>query len=741
MGSMMAQAARDFLFWSCMTVAAQDSLWALGRPNATDLCERCHFPQGWLEGRSDPTNATLMTGADYDGLSCDVCHTMVDPFYETTHDGTREGSDWLDYWDETDASSTPSSTAADDTYAEDINDMSVVTLYNGNPFFVGNVPHDPNYTEAASGQMFFSDLKDKRAPFTDASARHNTLYSRFHKSKYFCGTCHDVSNPALANLAFDGTPPGDGTTVLPTEQNAPGFYFHVERTFSEFLLSDYGLQGGAPGIGPYDPSVFYTSDPNNWIRTCQDCHMPDVLGEKACSQNDGVVRPGESTEHPKSGVPQHDLTGGNAWVSYVLASAITGSPNYDATNYALLNQGPAVLTLDLTQGISFDAVNILAGVQRAKDNLERAAALQNLTYDSGTGQLTFRVQNHTPHKLISGFPEGRRMFANIKAYYGPTLVYEVNPYDPNVGTLKGLPGSSSSPPLGADEAYEDELVWEAHTSSSLTGEAHTFHFVLATGRDKDNRIPPKGFRIAEATARFSEPWWHGAADLAYFTAAEYAGGYDDVDVTIGAGADLVEVRLYYQTTSREYIEFLRDEINGTATTLSSPTPSGLPQAYVIQTDPWFAQLKAWGNTLWQLWDHNKNVPGGAPYLMAAESVVGGGPVAAGQTPNGATVPGTPLTIVMEPSGDVTLSWGTSCLIGDTDYEIYEGTVGSYSSHAPVSCTTGGATTSTFPPSGGATYYIVVPRTGSREGSYGQDSTGAERPQSASPCLPQQFGGC
>ena len=45
-GSMMAQAARDYLFWACMTVAGQDSIWAVGRPNAMDICERCHFPKG-----------------------------------------------------------------------------------------------------------------------------------------------------------------------------------------------------------------------------------------------------------------------------------------------------------------------------------------------------------------------------------------------------------------------------------------------------------------------------------------------------------------------------------------------------------------------------------------------------------------------------------------------------------------------------------------------------------------------
>ena len=54
---------------------------------------------------------------------------------------------------------------------------------------------------------------------------------------------------------------------------------------------------------------------------------------------------------------------------------------------------------------------------------------------------------------------------------------------------------------------------------------------------------------------------------------EYAGGYDEIALTIPVGADVVEVNLYYQTTSREYIEFLRDknlsEITGTQSWYSS----------------------------------------------------------------------------------------------------------------------------------------------------------------------------
>lgn len=78
---------------------------------------------------------------------------------------------------------------------------------------------------------------------------------------------------------------------------------------------------------------------------------------------------------------------------------------------------------------------------------------------------------------------------------------------------------------------------------------------------------------------------------------------------VPAGATAVSVKLFYQTTSREYIEFLRDEINGTGhTTLPA-------KAYVIQTDPFFAKLKKWGATIFQLWAQNKDRDGGKPFLM------------------------------------------------------------------------------------------------------------------------------
>jgi hypothetical protein len=637
-GSMMAQSARDFLFWACMTVAGQDSVWAVGTPNAVDICERCHFPKGWLEGRSDPPNASAMTGADYDGVQCDFCHTLYDPFFETTYAGTREGNDWLNYWDETNASDTPSQPAADASYAEDATQAQGIVRFNGGNFFTNNLPRG-RYDENGSGQYFVSSGSQKRASFADAAARHQTFYSRYHKSKYFCSTCHDVSNPVLANLGDDPAQP------LTTETDSAYSYFHVERTFSEFMLSAYGQQGGAAT----NPEFQAQGAPEiTQAAKCQDCHMRDVVGV-AANKKGVLVRPNESVEHPNSGQPLHDLTGGNAWVSYVLASAVPGSPNYDPTNDGLLNQGPAVLTLDLTQGEGIDPVALLAGVDRAKQQLLLAATIVNLSYDANTGSLSFQVQNNTAHKLISGFPEGRRMFVNVKAYSGGSLIYEANPYDFVNGTLKGLPSDPARFPLGPNETYVDELVYEMHPSSTLTGEQETFHFALADGRYKDNRIPPKGFDIGNAAARMAVPVWHGVEDPNYFTAAEYAGGYDDVSLTIASDADAVEVNLYYQTTSREYVEFLRDEIKGTGNlTLSSPTPSGETNAYIVQTDPFFAQLKAWGDTIWQLWTHNVNVDGAAPFLMASAT--------AGDPGGGCAAPTPTLLEAIPGNGEVILTW-------------------------------------------------------------------------------------
>ncbi|NOZ77037.1 MAG: hypothetical protein GXO65_05075, partial [Euryarchaeota archaeon] len=81
----------------------------------------------------------------------------------------------------------------------------------------------------------------------------------------------------------------------------------------------------------------------------------------------------------------------------------------------------------------------------------------------------------------------------------------------------------------------------------------SFHFALNNYVYKDNRIPPRGFTNAEYQA-----------NGVYIVGAEYADGqnWDVTTYTIPEGAVRAEVRLMYQTTTKDFVEFLRDENRG-----------------------------------------------------------------------------------------------------------------------------------------------------------------------------------
>jgi hypothetical protein len=117
-------------------------------------------------------------------------------------------------------------------------------------------------------------------------------------------------------------------------------------------------------------------------------------------------------------------------------------------------------------------------------------------------------------------------------------------------------------------------------------------------------------------------------------------------------------------------------------------------------------------------------------------------VGAGRVPDGAFAPGSPLVVAKEAGGAITLSWSPSCIATDTDFAVYEGAlVGTFTSHAPKLCSTGGATGATFVPADGSSYYLVVPNNGTHEGSSGTNRLGEERPPAAAACLPRAVAGC
>jgi hypothetical protein len=487
LGSMMAQAARDPLFYACLTIANQDA------PESGDLCIRCHSPAGWLEGRSTPTDGSALNNNDREGVQCDFCHKLIKP----TSLGVNPFPDDADY------------TA--NTYPRDQTYLGTLTA----------IP-----AHSADGMYITDSDNAKRGPFADAVPKHQFYYSPFHPEAGLCGTCHDVSNPAFTKDA-------DGNYVPNAfDQPAPDFspyeLFPIERTYSEWLMSAYNTPEGvyAPQFGGNEDTV----------ATCQDCHMRDTTGV-------GCNKSGTPT---RDDLPMHDLTGGNTFVPLLLDTLFPGETNQSA---------------------------LANGIARAESMLKKAASMNLTVTESGNNYLAqVRVTNETGHKLPSGYPEGRRIWLNVKAYNeNDQLIYESGAYDPATGILTH----------DADAKIYEIKPGIADDVAAVTGYevGPSFHFAINSKIYFDNRIPPRGFTNANFESIQSPPIGYSYPDGQY---------WDDTQYLLPGPSATIIVVLYYQTTSKEYVEFLRDEN--------------------VTND--------WGTTFYNLWSDNGK---SAPIVMRADT--------------------------------------------------------------------------------------------------------------------------
>jgi len=100
---------------------------------------------------------------------------------------------------------------------------------------------------------------------------------------------------------------------------------------------------------------------------------------------------------------------------------------------------------------------------------------------------------------------------------------------------------------------------------------------------------------------------------------------------------------------------------------------------------------------------------------------------------GAVPPTMTVKKAASPAGDIVLTWSVASGYVD-DYAIYEGTLGTWYSHASKTCTDAGHDLAEqVTPAAGNTYYLVVALNADAEGSYGRDSQGNERPRGTGTC--------
>ncbi len=604
LGSAMGNAGRDPIFWATLAIAEQDF------DGAGDLCIRCHSSGGWMGGRSTPTDGSGLAASDEDGIDCDTCHQMTNP-----------------------------------DMSEHIGTMNTPFIANQGDSLNPSLAQEGYY---GSGMYALSNDYGKLGPYAegDAVARHQFTESNFHRDVDFCGTCHDVSNSAVGDLAPNaGTQPGAPDVINswdfdpigspnlggPVEEkaafnNPPYAYGIVERTYSEYkssplsstLVDDFGtlpadLQD--PRGSLYNAYMAATTDGTrsaNYVDgdpryfSCQTCHMRAITG-RGCDKNNAPNRLDQ---------PMHDQTGGNYWV------------------YPLVQYQDQQGTLRLGGGLS--ALQIEAqndGTMRAKSHLTQAGTLDV------TGDLV-RITNMTGHKLISGYPEGRRMWLNIKWFdansvemtadevgaWGELPTTAVNPVDgstfipksimnladPRLKVYEVHPAMTkewadvllsinypATMPLSFDRLSGDPDFTLGELAALPAGEYHeTFHFVLNNHVAFDNRIPPYQMSYDEAQKRNALPvpanQYGGTPGGAYQHWDEF-----DISAIAPAGAVSADLTLYYQGTSWEYVQFLNNAVSTTPTGTGAPNPVTpfLADEGKNFLDAWVNAVDASGNTM------------------------------------------------------------------------------------------------------------------------------------------------
>ncbi|MHC4344164.1 MAG: multiheme c-type cytochrome [Planctomycetota bacterium] len=322
-----------------------------------------------------------------------------------------------------------------------------------------------------------------RGPYDDSSGAmpHGTMSSQYHASSNLCAICHNVSNPMQAR----------DVNTEPVHS-----FGHIERTYSEWELSDFARQGNKG--------------------SCQSCHYDTVKGGGQVSRFGNLHR---------DYFVQHGPVGGSTWVQ-------------DATWL-------------LWQGKDIDQQALETGKKRAAKLLKTAASLDLSFPTADRGEL--RITNLTGHKLPTGYPEGRRMWVNVQFFdVAGKLIKEIGKYGEKEADIFGKAVKVPTL-LDAEETTVYECVpaiSKAQARKFGKKPGPSFHFVLNDVIARDNRIPPKGFKNSRFAEHLCAPIGAAYADGQH---------WDDIELTLPGNCARVSVRLMYQSVSWEYIKFLAEE--------------------------------------------------------------------------------------------------------------------------------------------------------------------------------------
>jgi hypothetical protein len=376
-----------------------------------------------------------------------------------------------------------------------------------------------------------------------------------------CDVCHRMKDPMAADSTISPPVPGYGNGMFVVQQTRSpkrGPYTDASSAGHAVQADSFLRSGNFCGVCHNVSNPLYATNPetqsphqygpiertySEWLLstyatrgesgTCQSCHMPRSTGY-GCVLTSATQR---------NDLASHYLAGGNTFLPDILP--------------------------DFWPGL--DTTRLAAGKARARETLQNAATLHANAFRRADSVIVqVQVTNLTGHKLPTGYPEGRRMWLYLAGLNANgDIVFESGSYDFATAELT----------LDAQaKVYEAKPGLSPQRAAELgLSPGPSFHFILNDTIYSDNRIPPEGFSNAAFVSHMAQP-------VAY----SYADGqnWDMTTYHLPSTTTSVSATLYYQTSSKEYITFLRNENEGNA-------------------NDW----KNWGDSLYAAWDRRgKSTP-------------------------------------------------------------------------------------------------------------------------------------
>ena len=372
----------------------------------------------------------------------------------------------------------------------------------------------------------------------------------------FCGACHDVTNPLLkTRTEIDG--------------EVPDIFHPIERTYTEWYWSDYREE-----------------------ESCQDCHEPMLFqGAQTWMIHPGLESLwGEVDRKWREPPYEYDLPGRSGLYKYAMER-----------NREFLEQKAAKVEI-----------------------LEAAAPVE----PGKRMTVKVKVTNKAGHKLPTGFSEGRQAWIHLAVVNEEgKVLYQDGVFGEN-GRLVRTPETkvyeqvvmAGRPERRGEEGrscYAGYSFLDGNGDGCVDAKESHFHFVLMNYIQKDNRIPPRGFDKEgyEKDGAFIVPF--DPKDTDYPNGQNWDVTPYSFDVPEKTrGIIRVTATLWYQTFSREYVEFL-------AKSDVEKTQRFGGRARDLPAGP-YAGHETWGSALYQLW---KDAGMGPPVRLGravAEIVVGAG---------------------------------------------------------------------------------------------------------------------